>query len=286
MSFQSFAQITINGIVLSSMYILVAMGLSVIFSMLRIVTFAHGEMYMLGAYFTWLFSMYMGVHYILSLVLAIVVMFLIGMVLERTLWHPMINDHMRCLVMSLGLCLVLQGIAAAIFGAREKGMRSIFPGVLRVYGISFSNERLAVVIGSLILVLGMLLFFKKTKMGMAMRAVALDPEVSALQGIPVNRIQRIGFGMGCALAAAAGGQIGAIFSIIPTMGLVPILKAFVVVILGGLGSIPGVIAGGFIVGMLDSFSITLVGSVGNMFSFLLFLLVLIIRPQGLMGYEA
>lgn len=285
MTLTSFIQITVNGLVLSFMYIFIAVGLSVIFSMLRIVTFAHGEMYMLGAYFTWLFCTQLGFPYIVAVGLAVAVMFIVGIGLERTLWQPMINDHLRCLIMSLGLCLILQGGAGAIFGAMDKGILSIFRGVFRIYGISLSVERIALVGVSLLVLCGMLLFFKMNKVGLAMRAVALDPAVASLQGIPVDKIQRLGFGMGCALAAFAGGLNGAMFSITPTMGLTPIVKAFVVVILGGLGSIPGAVIAGLIIGMLDSFSVTLFGSIGNMFAFIIFVIFLLVRPRGIMGYE-
>jgi branched-chain amino acid transport system permease protein len=286
MTVESIVQIAINGVMLSLMYILVSLGLSYIFSMLRIITFAHGEIYMLGSYFTYIFAVQMGLNYFIALVLAIAVMFLIGMGLERVLWHPILDKHMPCLILSLGISLVLSGSVALILGEREKGIPTVFTGVINISGVVFSVERLVMVFASIVLIFGVLYFFRNHKLGQAMRAIALDPETAALQGIPVGRLQTVGFGIGCALAATAGGLMAPIFSIFPTMGLGVMVKAFIVVILGGLGSISGVIIGGFIIGFLDSFSLTLVGNIGNMFGFILFILVLLIRPKGIMGYEA
>jgi branched-chain amino acid transport system permease protein len=253
--------------------------------MLRIITFVHGEMYMLGGYFTWLFARQVGLPFFAALFIAMGLMFVIGMGLEKVLWHPMIDDPLRCLIMSLALALVLQGAVGAILGATDKGIQSPFEGVFSVMGVRLSTERIIMVISCVAMLLLVLIFFKKHKIGLAMQAVALDPLVSALQGIPVEKIQRIGFGFGCALAGFAGGLIGTIFSINPIMGLTPIIKAFVVVVLGGLGSIPGTIFAGLIIGMLDSFSTTFFGSLGNIFAFVIFIIVLLVRPRGLLGYE-
>lgn len=282
---ESFTQIVVNGLVLSLMYILVAIGLSVIFSMLRMVTFAHGEMYMLGAYLGWLFVSRLGVPYVASVLLATAAMFFVGMALERALWRPLLQDPLRCLIMTLALSLVLQGGVAAVFGATDKGIQSPFAGAFSVLGVHLSTQRVAMVVGAVVMLVATLLFFRRHKLGIAMRVVAQDPQAAALQGIPVEQIQRLGFGLGCALAAFAGGLMGAIFAVNPLMGQTPIIKAFVVVVLGGLGSIPGSILAGLIIGMIDSFSVTFLGSIGNIFAFLIFIFVLLLRPRGLMGYE-
>ncbi|PKO08098.1 MAG: branched-chain amino acid ABC transporter permease [Chloroflexi bacterium HGW-Chloroflexi-2] len=285
MPYNALIQILINGLVLGMIYIFVAVGLSVIFSMLRLITFAHGEMFMLGGFATWLFINGLGLPYYIGLALAVIVMFLIGALLQLTLWQPLQKDPMRCLIMSLALSSVLIGLSNIVFGPLDKSVKSPITGVMQVGNVYLSNERIAIVGSCLIMLIIVIIFFKKHKLGIAMRAVSLDTIAASLQGINVKRLQMIGFGIGCALAAFAGGLIGTVFTIHPTMGATPILKAFVVVVLGGLGSIPGSIVAGLIIGMLDSIATTYFGSIGNVAAYIVFISVLLFRPRGLMGYE-
>ena len=286
MDLQLGGQIVVNGVVLSFMYILMALGIGCVFSVLRVISFAHGEMYMLGAYVTWMLVTWAGMHYLIALPLAIVVVFLLGLAFERVLWHPILDNPMACLIMSLGLLFILEGGAATLFGEREKALLTQFPGVLDLAGVYLSIERLVMIGISAVVVLGVLFFLRNHKQGQAMRAVIDNPEVAALQGIPVHRIQMIGFGVTCALAAVGGGLVSTIFSLTPTMGLAPLFKAFIVVVLGGLGSIPGVIIAGFVMGFIDAVGLTLIGRVTSLLGFAIFVLVLLIRPKGIMGHEA
>jgi branched-chain amino acid transport system permease protein len=274
-----------NGLVLGMIYIFVALGLSVIFSMLRLITFAHGEMFMLGGFATWLLVNSFGLPYYVGLILAVVVMFFIGALFQRTLWQPLLKDPMRCLIMSLALSGVLIGLTNIIFGPMDKSVKSPITGVMQLGEVYLSNERIAIVGSCLLMLIIVLIFFQKHRVGIAMRAVSLDPVAASLQGIDVKKLQMIGFGFGCALAAFAGGLIGTVFTIHPTMGATPILKAFVVVVLGGLGSIPGSIVAGLIIGSLDSIATTYFGSIGNVAAYIVFISVLLFRPRGLMGYE-
>lgn len=286
MDLQLGGQIVVNGLVLSSTYILLGLGIGCVFSILRVVSFAHGEIYMLGAYVTWLLITWAGMHYLIVLPLAIVVVFLFGLALERVLWHPILDKPMACIIMSLGLLFILQGGAAVVFGEKEKSLVTQFPGVLDMAGVYLSVERLVVVGISAVIILGVLFFLQSHKQGQAMRAVTANPEVAALQGIPVHRVQMLGFGVTCALAGAGGGLAATIFSLSPTMGLAPLFKAFIVVVLGGLGSIPGVIVAGFAMGYIDAIGLTLLGRIASLLGFVIFVLVLLIRPKGIMGYEA
>jgi len=285
MDLQLGGQVIVNGVVLSLMYILLALGIGCVFSILRVISFAHGEMYMLGAYVTWMLVTWAGMYYLIALPLAIVVVFLLGLALERVLWHPILDNPMACLIMSLGLLFILEGGAASIFGEKSKSLATQFPGVLDMAGVYLSVERLVMVGISVVIVLGVLFFLRNHKQGQAMRAVTDNPEVAALQGIPVSRIQMIGFGITCALAAAGGGLVASVLTISPTMGLAPLFKAFIVVVLGGLGSIPGVIVAGFVMGFIDAIGLTLIGRIASLLGFVIFVLVLLIRPRGIMGYE-
>lgn len=280
----SLMQQLVNGLVLGMTYIFIALGLSIIFSMLRILTFAHGEIYMLGGYVTWIFVQQVNLPYYVGLLLAVLVMFLVGMAFETVLWRPLLKNPMRCLIMSLALSGILVGLANLIFGPIDKTITSPVTGVVTIAGVSLAIDRIALVVASTIMLAIVMLFFKRHNVGIAMRAISLDPDAAALQGIPVQRIQRIGFGMGCALAGFSGGLVGGIFSVNATMGQAPIVKAFIVVVLGGLGSIPGTVLAGLMIGMLDSFAVSYFGSIGNIFAFLVFVVVLLVRPRGLMGY--
>lgn len=282
-----FINTTISALVMSVTYISIALGISCIFSMLRLVTFSHGEMYMLGSYLAYLFYVVLGFHYGIVVPLVTVIVFLVGMGLERGLWQPLIDKpHAYSIIMSIGLCLCLQAGALLIFGERDKSIPVVFPGILEIANIRIAWERVAAFVGNLVILVLITVFFKATKAGQAMRAISLDPEVSALQGIGVNRLRMAGFGMGCALAAAAGTLIAPIYVIFPTMGLAPISKAFIIMVLGGLGSLVGVVPAGLIIGFTEAFGLAYVGQWANLFGYLIFVLVLLIRPKGLMGYEA
>jgi len=283
------AQGALNGIMLGISYALVALGLSLIFGIMRIVNFAHGEMFMLGGYITYyLFGVY-GVNYFATLVIAVLIIGLLGMILEKAIFRPLTNRPeaaLTSLIAAVGLAWVFQMLAMIFFGEQDKDIPTVFKGIIRFGGMMITWERFAAILIGIGLVLLLNLFLLKTKFGKAIRAVAEDKEAAALQGIQVARISSLSFGIGTGLAAAAGAIIAPIFIVSPSMGGEVILKAFLVVILGGMGSIPGAMLGGLLLGFLESYGgLFFSVPVMSVMTFTLIILILIVRPQGLLGRE-
>jgi branched-chain amino acid transport system permease protein len=283
------AQGALNGIMLGISYALVALGLSLIFGIMRIVNFAHGEMFMLGGYITYyLFGVY-GVNYFATLVIAVLIIGLLGMILEKAIFRPLTNRPeaaLTSLIAAVGLAWVFQMLAMIFFGEQDKDIPTVFKGIIRFGGMMITWERFAAILIGIGLVLLLNLFLLKTKFGKAIRAVAEDKEAAALQGIQVARISSLSFGIGTGLAAAAGAIIAPIFIVSPSMGGEVILKAFLVVILGGMGSIPGAMLGGLVLGFLESYGgLFFSVPVMSVMTFTLIILILIVRPQGLLGRE-
>ncbi len=281
-----FFQTLVNGLQLGVVFVLIALGLTLVFSIMHIINFAHGEFYMLGGYALFYFFAQFGVNYFVAIVISMLLVGLIAVLIERGVFRPLRDFPLRALVASLALVMLLQGAGLLGFGPEDRGVPAVVTGTLALGGTIFAKERLMVMGIAGLLVVLLYLFLHRMKLGWAMRAVAQEKEAAALQGISVNRTSAIAFGLGCALAAGAGALAAPMFYIHPFMGSMPVMKAFVVIILGGLGSIPGAVAGGLILGLVESFGTTFAGGVvSSMLSFLILILVLIIRPTGLFGHE-
>jgi len=281
-----FFQQVINGLVIGSIYAMVALGLTLIFGILHIGNFAHGQLYMLGAFATyWLVTLW-GWNIWSSMLVAMGSMALLGIVLERVVFRPVYSaPHINGLIVALGLFIALENIALILWGGEERTLPSPYATkVITLLSISLTLQRLLVFIISILLIFLLYLFIQRTKMGKAIRAVAQDPEVSRLMGIPIHRISATVFAVSSALAAAAGALVGPIFCVFPAMGVTPILKAFVVIVLGGMGSIPGAIFGGFILGIAESLGAGYLSSeYKDAFAFAALILVLMVKPSGLFG---
>lgn len=280
------AQILANGVMLSLMYVIIASGLAVIFSIMGIVNFAHGEFYMLGAYFSFWIAELMGAPFFAAIVLAILATALLGILIERGVFRPLAGrPATNALVASCGLALILQNLTFRIGGQTDKWVDPPFIGVLHIGDAVLSWERLFMLPCSLAVIACLYLFLKMTKTGQAMRATAQDAEVAAAQGVNTDRISTLAFALGCALAGVAGALMSPILAINPWIGAGPVLKAFIVITIGGLGSIPGALAGGFILGFLDSVGGTLLGGPeATILAFILLVIFLLLRPQGLVGH--
>jgi branched-chain amino acid transport system permease protein len=280
------AQSILNGLAAGWIYILVALGLTLVFGIMNVVQFAHGEIYMLGAYCSYFLIKLYGFSFWEALPLSALLVGLLGIVLERFFFRPFRGRFEPSIIVAVGLMLLLQTIAVVGFGTDTKSMGGIIPGVLKVSGVTLSWDRLIAILVGIILVAALFLLIKKTKTGQAMVAISQDIYAASLQGIDVNRISAFAMVIGCALAAIAGSLMGSIFSTSPFMGTSAITKGIAVIILGGLGSIPGAVVGGFILGLIDGLippllSSTMAGIVG----FGVIIIVLILRPRGLFGHE-
>lgn len=272
----------IIGIQLGSQYVMVALGLTLIFGILDISHFAHGHLYMLGAYLLYVLVVLAKINYWIALPLCMIALALGGIVVERLVYRPLRNQpHINTFIAAIGLILFLETMVRAV-QPKSLSVPKPIDKTLIFGGISMEAQRLIVIIGAAVLVLLLHLFIKRTRLGTAIEAVAQDREGAALVGINVNRISLLTFAIATALAAAAAVLMAPLAFIAPEMGSVLILKAFVIMVLGGLGSMQGAIVGGYILGILEAMAIAYVSSAyKDVFAFAVLILILAVRPTGL-----
>jgi len=276
----------LNGLMSGWIYILVALGFTLVLSIVGIVQFAHGEVYMVGAYVVYYFCVSAGVNFFLSLLISILCIGLLGIILERFFLRPFRDNVEGAIITTIALILILQTAVVATAGVSYKDIPSPIQGVLILFGARLSWERLITILISIALVSGLLIFINKTKIGQAMIAVSEDRNAAALVGINVNRVSSVAMFLGCALAAAAGGLTGAIFDLTPFMGGFALMKGIEVIILGGLGSISGAIIAGLILGLVDGLVTPLLSvQMAGIIELIIIILILLFRPQGLLGHE-
>lgn len=285
MDIVTFSQVFVNGLMISLMYILVASGLTLTYSIMRLLNFAHGEIYMIGAFIFYYLYDKIGLNFFAAMIAAALICGLMGAIIERAFFRPLLGKIIPQMVIALGISMGLAGTALLIFGEKERGVRRVLRGVLHVFNIAISMERLAVIIISALLLIGLYLFISRTKLGFAMRAVAQDSQAARLQGISISRTSMACFGLSCALAGIAGALLAPLFFIDPFMGGHIFLTAVIVILLGGLGSIAGAAAGGLVLGFIESFGQTYIGAATELIGFVLIYLILLFRPQGLLGHE-
>jgi branched-chain amino acid transport system permease protein len=280
-----FLQMGLTGLNLGLMYALIAIGLTLIFGVMRIIQYAHGEMFMLGAFVLYYWHAEMGLPYWPGVAVSAVLIFALGAVMQITLFRPLQGKNiLYSLAVSLGLVLIISSSGQLIFGTTTKGIPSAATGGILIGGAYLSYERIIISSVSIALIVALWIFLRRSVTGLAIRAVAEDPETAALQGIQTNRIHWIAFGLGSAMAAIAGCMMGSLLSIVPTMGFLATIKAFMIVIMGGLGSVVGALVGGLILGMIDSVvTTTISGDIALILSFVVIFLILVFRPSGLFG---
>ena len=278
-------QSAVIGLSIGSIYILMALGLTLMFGMMHIINFAHGAVYMLGAFVIYYVFFQWGAPYFAAFLVAMVLLGAFGYLVERGIFRPIKGGIEPTLVALLALSTFLEAAGYPVFGQLDKHVPPVFEGIRNVLGVMISVERLMIIPIAAALVLGLYLFITKTKIGAAMRAIEQDKEAAALQGVNVHVINGLAFAIGFALAAASGALIAPIFKLDPMMGDQPLLKAFIIIILGGLGSIPGAILGGLMLGLIDSTVATALGAEpAFLLSFVFIILLLLFRPAGLFGH--
>ena len=279
-------QLAINAMTLGLTYVLVALGLTIIFSIMGIINFAHGEIYMLGAFVVYVVVTSLHINFLLGLLIAILVTGTFGIIFERVLFRRFRGEQLNGLVLSLGLSILLQNVALLIWGGDERSFASPFRGQsLSFLGASIPMERVMAMGLSILMLISVYYFIKRTKIGQAMRAVAQSSEAAALQGIRINNISLLSFSIGCALAGLAGALLAPIFYVSPYVGGMPVLKAFIVIVLGGLGSISGAFVGGILLGVIDSICLFFLGTLGDITGFIILILFILFKPEGLFGYK-
>ena len=282
-----FLQIVFWGLYAGCIYILLATGLNLIFGVMKIVNFAHGEFLMLGAYITATVFLLTGINPYLIILLSMLVLIGIGAVVQRLCFRPILGTNkLNEIFLSIGLIYIFQNSAAIIWGDSWQSIKSPYAGMnVPVGSLTVPVDYIIIMVFTAAILCGLYVFQKKTTTGMQMRATSQNRKGAMLVGINVERIDIISFGMGCALAAAAGTLwvvSGQVFN--PYIGSIPAVKAFAIIILGGLGSIPGAIIGGLLMGLAENGAAFLLGGIWkDAVSFIILIVVLVVRPTGLFG---
>jgi branched-chain amino acid transport system permease protein len=290
MTFQMFLQQLINGVSLGSLYGLIAIGYTMVYGILRLINFAHGDVLMVGCYFAFYALLIFSLPWYASFLVAIFLTALLGIAIDRGAYLPVRKaPRISALITAIGVSFLLENLALVIFGGRPKAFYRppIFGKVIEWGDLHFLTLSLWIPAITFILIIFLLLIVYRTPTGMAMRAISRDMETVRLMGVDVNRIISITFALGSALAAAGGIMWALKFpQIDPYMGIVPGLKAFVAAVLGGIGNVIGAALGGFLLGLLEIMLVALMPSLGgykDAFAFLILIGILLFRPIGIMG---
>jgi branched-chain amino acid transport system permease protein len=278
------SQAIANGLIIGLLYLLMAIGFTLVFGVMRIANFAHGEFYMLGAFISFVCVTKLSLPYIVSVFIAFALTLALGWVVEIVVLKPFRGDELNGLIATLGLGMVIQNVALMVFGPDPQSMPPTAEGVVNIAGIVMPVSRLYVVAFSAVVLAVLYGFLMHTRSGRALRAVVQDMEVATAQGIRAHVVYPMGFALGVGLAAIAGALMAPVFSVSPFIGAAPLFKAFIVVVLGGLGSIPGAALASLLLGVAESLGSTFFdGSTADMLIFAFVIVVLVIRPSGLLG---
>lgn len=280
------AEIWIDGLVQSCIYMTMAFGMVLVFSILGILNWTHGQFYMLGAFVVYYAITAAGIPFPLSLLVSGIVVGGLGVLVEKLVIERLTSPGYGMLYVTaatLALIFFFEGAAGMSFGLLDKGLATVLPGVLELDSFSISYQKIAVIIFTLVIMISMYIVLNRTKVGLAIRAAAQEPTAASLYGISVGRVSLIVMGIGCALAAMAGGVMAPVYPINPFMGRLPMIFSLLAIIIGGLGSLTGAIVGGIILGLLNSVIAYYVSYLSEFVLFLLVIVILLVRPQGLFG---
>ncbi|MBC7138891.1 MAG: branched-chain amino acid ABC transporter permease [Defluviimonas sp.] len=287
-----FVQLLANTLQIGSVYVLFALGLTLIFGVMKIVNFAHGAFFTAAAlvvtsvmpFATATLGLSLPASYLLAAIAAFAVVLCIGAVVFSFGFQYVLKDLNGSFILSIGLLLVLNGIYLAIYGGAPRSVPQVLPDTINIFGARLTEQRLALVIIAIVVTGGLYLLIERTRLGLALRAVAQDQEAAMLQGMPYRRVALSGFLIGAALAACAGVLMAPINAVTTVSGDEFLIKAFIIIIIGGLGSVAGAIVGGLFIGMVES-----VGgyffdpSTATLAMFILVIAFLLVRPQGILG---
>ena len=278
----------INGISLGSVYAIIALGYTMVYGIAKMLNFAHGDVIMVGAYVSFCMTTYMGLNPIIAVAIAMIACTVLGVLIEGLAYKPLRKaSSLAVLITAIGVSYFLQNTALLIWGSTPKTFSSIVSGSLSLFGgkLIITMESIVTVITCIIIMILLTVFTKRSKMGKAMRAVSEDKEAAELMGINVNVTISITFAIGSALAAIAGVLLCSAYPVlIPTTGSMPGIKAFVAAVFGGIGSIPGAMIGGILLGIIEIFSKSYISSLlSDAIVFAVLILVLLIKPTGILG---
>ncbi len=283
-----FLQALINGVMLGGFYAAMMLGFSVIWGVMGVINLAHGEIIMVGAYLAWMLNDGFGWDPFVSLAVVVPVMFGFGYLLQRALINRIVDrPHLVSLLVTFGLSIILANTAKLIFTADPRITDTALEGTWNLGTVTFPVTKTAILGGALLVMAGLYLFLGRTRTGKAIRAASQNKEAARIVGIDINRTYAITFGICIAITGAAGAMISSTQAIYPFMGPPLTLRAFAITALAGLGSIPGALIGGLVLGLVESYIGVYVSGIGTnlaiIASFVLLVVVLISRPQGLTG---
>ncbi|WDF82833.1 branched-chain amino acid ABC transporter permease [Lacticaseibacillus pabuli] len=277
----------INGLSLGSIYALLALGYTMVYGVIKLINFAHGDIYMLGAFWGYYVLKYWHVNFWVALLSAMIISAAAGVVIEFLAYRPLRHSpRITALITAIGVSYLLENGMSYLYGASARNFpQAIAQHNYHVAGLTISNIQVLILVVSIVLMIGLQLIIRRTKMGKAMRAVAVDPDAAQLMGINPNHVISFTFALGSALAGAAGVLIGLYYNTIdPLMGMTPGIKAFVAAVVGGIGSIPGAAVGGFLIGILE----TITQAVGlsaykDAAVYVVLIVILLVLPSGIFG---
>ncbi|MHB1127849.1 MAG: branched-chain amino acid ABC transporter permease [Bacillota bacterium] len=276
----------INALVLGSIYVLIASGLMLVFSVMGILNFAHGQLYMVGGFMTFLFFAKFGLNYFVAILFAMIFVMTLGVILEKYLIRPVSQKgFVAGATITLGVIYIFEGLATVIFGVGQNAVPTVFEGSLKIGAASVSWEKVALIILSIVTMSILYFLIMKTKMGLGIRASAQEPVAAKLYGVQVGRLASVVMAMGSGLAALAGGFMAPVYYVDPWMGGGPLIMCILAIVIGGLGSLPGAVVGGLLLGVTGSLVAYYLGSWAELVAFGLVIGILLIRPQGLFGVK-
>ena len=277
----------VNGLILGSVYALLALGYTMVYGIIKLINFAHGDIYMMGAFMGYFLINSLHLNFFLALILAMVGTAALGVLVEFLAYRPLRNStRIAALITAIGVSFFLEYVMVYFLGANTRSFPQVIETVRYNFGpISLTNIQLMILVISLILMVLLQVIVQKTKMGKAMRAVSVDSDAAQLMGINVNRTISFTFALGSALAGAAGVLIALYYnSLEPLMGMTPGLKSFVAAVLGGIGIIPGAALGGFVIGLLETFATAFgMSDFRDAIVYGILILILLVRPAGILG---
>ena len=284
-----FLSYLINGISLGSVYAIIALGYTMVYGIAKMLNFAHGDVIMVGAYISFCVTQYLGMPAIVSIVAAMFVCTVLGMLIERMAYKPLREaPKLAVLITAIGVSYLLQNSAQLIWGSNPKSFNSLVNiGSIRLFdgALLISDEAIITVLCCIIIMVALTMFTSRTKMGKAMRAVSEDKGAAQLMGVDVNFTISITFAIGSALAAIAGVLLCSAYPVLqPTTGSMPGIKAFTAAVFGGIGSIPGAMLGGILLGLIEIFGKAYISTeLGDALVFAVLIIVLLVKPTGLLG---
>lgn len=276
----------INGIQIGSIYALVALGYSLVYGIVKLINFAHGEVIMVGSYAAFFMISKAGLHPVIAVIITIIFCALLGMTIEKLAYKPLRGAaRISLLITAIGVSLLLQNLVQLLFTPNPRMFQNLFPGQVNIGDLYISLATVVTIVVSILMMIFLSVLVNRTRMGKAMRAVSEDNEAAQLMGININTTISFTFALGSGLAAVASILYCSSYSqISPTMGSMLGLKAFVAAVLGGIGSIPGAVLGGFLIGIVESFTKAYISStLADAIVFFILIVVLLIKPAGILG---